>query len=245
MKERFKVNNEKAMMCRFHVQTGGSTLAAQQVENNIVRTTIQALSAILGGAQSLHTNAYDEALALPTDRSAKIALRTQQVIAHETGLADYIDPLGNSEQIEILTNKTIDEARLLINQIDELGGAVEAIENGWMQNEISKSAYIYQKSIDEKKQTIIGLNKFTEDDNIDINLQKIDQDAVDKQIDQVKKLKSERDNLSVNNKIEGIESCALTNDNLVPKIIEAARSECTLGEIADALRKSFGEYNQN
>ena len=245
MKERFEVTNEKSMMCRFHVQTGGSTLAAQQVENNIVRTTVQALSAILGGAQSLHTNAYDEALALPTDRSAKIALRTQQVIAHETGLADYVDPLGSSEQIEILTNKTIDEARLLISQIDDLGGAVEAIENGWIQNEISKSAYIYQKSIDEKEQTIIGLNKFTENDNIDIKLQKIDQGAVDKQIGQVKNLKNKRDNLSVKNKIEDIESCALTNDNLVPKIIEAARAECTLGEIADALRKSFGEYSQN
>ena len=244
MKERFKVTNEKALLCRFHVQTGGSTLTAQQAQNNIVRTTIQAMSAILGGAQSLHTNAYDEALALPTDHSAKIALRTQQIIAHETGIRDYVDPLGNSEQIEILTQKIIEETSSIIDQVDNLGGAVKAIEKGWIQNEIAKSAYSFQRKIDNKKQIIIGLNKFTEDENIDLNLQKIDSLAVEKQIDQVKKLKNKRDNQSVKDKIKSIESCALTNNNLIPKIIEAAKAECTLGEISDALRKSFGEHNQ-
>ena len=244
MKERFKVTTEKALLCRFHVQTGGSTLTAQQAQNNIVRTTIQAMSAILGGAQSLHTNAYDEALALPTDHSAKIALRTQQIIAHETGIPHYVDPLGNSEQIEILTQKIIEETSSIIDQVDNLGGAVKAIEKGWIQNEIAKSAYSFQRKIDNKKQIIIGLNKFTEDENIDPNLQKIDSLAVEKQIDQVKKLKNKRDNQSVKNKIKSIESCALTNNNLIPKIIEAAKAECTLGEISDALRKSFGEHNQ-
>ena len=244
MKERFNVTNEKALLCRFHVQTGGSTLTAQQTQNNIVRTTIQAMSAILGGAQSLHTNAYDEALALPTDHSAKIALRTQQIIAYETGIPDYVDPLGNSEQIEILTQKIIEETSSIIDQVDNLGGAIKAIEKGWIQNEIAKSAYSFQRDIDNKKQIIIGLNKFTEDENIDPNLQKIDSLAVEKQIDQVKKLKNKRDNQSVKNKIKSIESCALTNNNLIPKIIEAAKAECTLGEISDALRKSFGEHNQ-
>ena len=178
MKERFKVKDEKAMHCRFHVQTGGSTLTAQQVENNIVRTTIQALAAVLGGAQSLHTNAFDEALALPTNHSAKIALRTQQIIAYESEIVKYIDPLGNSNQIEALTEEICEKADKLIKDIDDLGGAIKAIEQGWIQKEISKSAYSYQQSIDKKEQIIVGLNKFKENDDVKIDLQNIDNEII-------------------------------------------------------------------
>ena len=242
MKKRFRVTNEKAMMCRFHVQTGGSTLTAQQVENNITRTAIQALSAVLGGAQSLHTNSFDEALALPTPKSAKIALRTQQIIAHETGVTNHVDPLANSEQIEKLTKNTIIEVRDIIDQIDDKGGAIGAIEVGWTQQEIANSSYKYQQSIDQKEKIVVGLNKYTEDDGLNINLQKIDENALKKQVSRLKDLKVSRDNMNVKNKINAIEQCSQTNENLIPKIIEAIRSECTLGEISDAMRKSFGEY---
>ena len=242
MKKRFRVTNEKAMMCRFHVQTGGSTLTAQQVENNITRTAIQALSAVLGGAQSLHTNSFDEALALPTPKSAKIALRTQQIIAHETGVTNHVDPLANSEQIEKLTKNIIIEVRDIIDQIDDKGGAIDAIEVGWTQQEIANSSYKYQQSIDQKEKIIVGLNKYTEDDKLNINLQKIDENALKKQISSLKDLKDSRDNMNVKNKINAIEKYSHTNENLIPKIIEAIRSECTLGEISDAMRKSFGEY---
>ena len=189
MKKRFRVTNEKAMMCRFHVQTGGSTLTAQQVENNISRTAIQALSAILGGAQSLHTNSFDEALALPTTKSAKIALRTQQIIAHETGVTNYVDPLSNSEQIEKLTKNTIIEVRDIIDQIDDKGGAIDAIKDGWTQQEIANSSYKYQQSIDQKEKIVVGLNKYTEDDELNINIQKIDENALKKQVSRLKDLK--------------------------------------------------------
>ena len=244
MKERFKVKDEKAMHCRFHVQTGGSTLTAQQVENNIVRTTIQALAAVLGGAQSLHTNAFDEALALPTNHSAKIALRTQQIIAYESEIVKYIDPLGNSDQIEALTEEICEKADKLIKDIDDLGGAIKAIEQGWIQKEISKSAYSYQQSIDKKEQIIVGLNKFKENDDVEIDLQNIDNDVVQKQIDRVKLLKQNRDNSSVQNKIQALKLCAEGRENLIPAIIDAARADCTLGEIADTLREAFGEYSQ-
>ena len=244
MKERFKVKDEKAMHCRFHVQTGGSTLTAQQVENNIVRTTIQALAAVLGGAQSLHTNAFDEALALPTNHSAKIALRTQQIIAYESEIVKYIDPLGNSDQIEALTEEICEKADKLIKDIDDLGGAIKAIEQGWIQKEISKSAYSYQQSIDKKEQIIVGLNKFKENDDVEIDLQNIDNDVVQKQIDRVKLLKQNRDNSSVQNKIKALKLCAEGRENLIPAIIDAARADCTLGEIADTLREAFGEYSQ-
>ena len=242
MKKRFNVTDEKAMMCRFHVQTGGSTLIAQQIENNIARTAIQALSAVLGGAQSLHTNSFDEALALPTSKSAKIALRTQQIIAHETGVANYVDPLANSEQVEELTKKMVNEVVVIIETIDNKGGAINAIKDGWIQEEISSSAYKFQKSIDAKEKIVVGLNKYNDDDEIDINLQKIDENALRKQIAGLNDLKSSRNQMEVENKIKAIELCTKTNDNLMPKIIEAARAKCTLGEISDALRRSFGEY---
>ena len=242
MKNRFNVSDEKAMLCRFHVQTGGSTLTAQQVENNIARTTIQALSAVLGGAQSLHTNSFDEALALPTINSAKIALRTQQIIAHETGVTNYVDPLANSEQIEELTKKMIDDVRYILEEVDNKGGAIDAIKDGWIQDEISNSSYKFQQSIDAKEKIVVGLNKYIEDEEIDINLQKIEENALKKQLAEIKNLKNNRDNAEVKSKINSLELCTQTNENLMPKIIDAARAECTLGEISDAMRRSFGEY---
>ena len=243
MKERFGVTNEKALHCRFHVQTGGSTLAAQQIENNVVRTTIQAMSAVLGGAQSLHTNSKDEALALPTDENVRLALRTQQIIAYESGITNHPDPLAGSYVIEELTDKLESEARQLIQEIDNLGGAVKAIEAGWIQNQIARSAYDYQQKVDSKKHIVVGVNRFQEDAPRELDLQSIDTDAVKKQIKAVKKFKQERDNNQVKNYLDKLETGARGNDNLLPLIIKCVKNDCTMGEIADTLRSVFGEYN--
>ena len=242
MKNRFGAKDEKAMMCRFHTQTGGSTLTAQQVDNNVVRTTIQALSAVLGGTQSLHTNAFDEALALPTDHSVKLALRTQQVIAHESGVTNFVDPFGGSDVIEKLTSKLEDEARTIIEEMDRMGGAISAIESGWVQNEIGKSAYTYQQSVDSKNQKIVGVNSFEDDDEAEADLQQINPDSVKNQVDRVIALKEERDNGAVQSKLNALKSAAKSDENIIPAIIDCIRSECTLGEVADGLRSCFGEY---
>ncbi len=243
MKERFGVTNEKALHCRFHVQTGGSTLAAQQIENNVVRTTIQAMSAVLGGAQSLHTNSKDEALALPTDENVRLALRTQQIIAYESGITNHPDPLAGSYVIEELTDKLESEARQLIQEIDNLGGAVKAIEAGWIQNQIARSAYDYQQKVDSKKHIVVGVNRFQEDAPRELDLQSIDTDAVKEQIKAVKKFKQERDNNQVKNYLDKLGTGARGNDNLLPLIIKCVKNDCTVGEIADTLRSVFGEYN--
>ena len=245
MKNRFGATDEKAMLCRFHTQTGGSTLTAQQVDNNVVRTTIQALSAVLGGTQSLHTNSYDEALALPTDQSAKLALRTQQVIAHESGVTNFVDPLGGSEMIEKLTSELEEEAVGIIEEIDNMGGAISAIEAGWVQNEIGKSAYEYQKSVDSKSRKIVGVNSFKEEEDFDADLQEINLSSVKNQIDGVLKLKENRDNGEAQTKLSALQSAAKSDNNLMPTIIECIRAECTLGEVADTLRSQFGEFNQS
>ena len=242
MKNRFGATDEKAMMCRFHTQTGGSTLTAQQVDNNVVRTTIQALSAVLGGTQSLHTNAFDEALALPTDHSVKLALRTQQVIAHESGVTNFVDPFGGSDVIEKLTSKLEDEARTIIEEMDRMGGAISAIESGWVQNEIGKSAYTYQQSVDSKNQKIVGVNSFEDDDEAEADLQQINPDSVKNQVDRVIALKEERDNGAVQSKLNALKSAVKSDENIIPAIIDCIRSECTLGEVADGLRSCFGEY---
>ncbi len=228
MKNRFGATDEKAMMCRFHTQTGGSTLTAQQVDNNVVRTTIQALSAVLGGTQSLHTNAFDEALALPTDHSVKLALRTQQVIAHESGVTNFVDPFGGSDVIEKLTSKLEDEARTIIEEMDRMGGAISAIESGWVQNEIGKSAYTYQQSVDSKNQKIVGVNSFEDDDEAEADLQQINPDSVKNQVDRVIALKQERDNGAVQSKLNALKSAAKSDENIIPAIIDCIRSECTL-----------------
>ena len=242
MKNRFGATDEKAMMCRFHTQTGGSTLTAQQVDNNVVRTTIQALSAVLGGTQSLHTNAFDEALALPTDHSVKLALRTQQVIAHESGVTNFVDPFGGSDVIEKLTSELEDEARTIIEEMDQMGGAISAIESGWVQNEIGKSAYTYQQSVDSKNQKIVGVNSFEDDDKAEADLQQINPDSVKNQVDRVIALKEERDNGAVQSKLNALKSVAKSDENIIPAIIDCIRLECTLGEVADGLRSCFGEY---
>ena len=245
MKEQFNVTNEKAMFCRFHVQTGGSTLTAQQIDNNVVRTTIQALSAVLGGAQSLHTNSRDEALSLPTDDSARLALRTQQIIAYESGLVDYPDPLGGSYAIEKLTDSIETEANAIINEVKNNGGAIAAIESGWIKNEISRSASEYQTSIDKKDKIIVGINKFKTDGNDDYNILSIDEKAVALQLKRLQEFKSSRNNELVGKKLKILHKTAAGSSNLIPTIIECVRSRCTLGEISDQLRDVFGEYQSN
>jgi methylmalonyl-CoA mutase N-terminal domain/subunit len=244
MKERFNAKNDKAMHCRFHTQTGGSTLAAQQIDNNIVRTTIQALSAVLGGTQSLHTNAFDEALALPTNQSAKLALRTQQVIAYESGIRNFIDPFAGSEVVENLTTQLEEEAMNIIEEIDEMGGSITAIETGWIQSEITKSAYEYQKSVENKKIKIVGVNKLTDENENETNqnTQQINESLIKNQIDRVKHIKVERDNSSVKSKLDRLLKVAKSDENVMPAIVEAVRAECTLGEIADVFRTCFGEF---
>jgi len=242
MKERFGATNEKAMRCRFHVQTGGSTLTAQQVDNNIVRTTIQALSAVLGGTQSLHTNAFDEALALPTDQSVKLALRTQQIIAHESGVTKYVDPFGGSKVIETMTDELEEEVMAILEEIDHMGGSIKAIENEWIQNEIAKSAYEHQQSVDNKTQKIIGVNTQIDHDDSEPDLQDIDKMAIQRQVKSVKMLKTERDNENVKIKLDILNKTAKSTDNLMPSIIDCVRAESTLGEVANTLRTVFGEF---
>lgn len=242
MKERFGVTNPKALMCRFHVQTGGSTLTAQQIDNNVVRTTIQALSAVLGGTQSLHTNSKDEALALPTDETVKLALRTQQIIAYESGVTEHPDPLGGSFVIEELTTELENETERILEQVDHLGGAVAAIEAGWVQNEIARSAYEYQRSIEEGRRIIVGVNKFTDEEAGQPERLEIDPELVRHQVRRVKDFKQGRNNDLVKTKLGGLERAARGTDNLMPVILDCVQNECTLGEIADTLRSVFGEY---
>ena len=242
MKVRFGATEPKAMMCRFHTQTAGSTLQAQQIDNNVVRTTLQAIAAVLGGTQSLHTNSRDEALSLPTEKSARLALRTQQIIAHESGIPSVADPLAGSHYIEDLTDELEKEAAELIDKIDELGGAVPAIENEFQQNEIAKSAFDYQKAIDDGEKIIVGVNKFqSKEAEIRETLQ-IDQKAVQQQLDRLQSLKQNRDKQKVESSLKALNDAASNDKNLMPVIIDAVQSEATLGEISDTLRGVFGEY---
>ena len=245
MKDRFNVTEPKAQICRFHTQTGGSTLTAQQIDNNVIRTTIQAMSSVLGGTQSLHTNSKDEALALPTDESVKLALRTQQIIAYESGIAEHPDPFGGSYVIEKMTDKLIKEVQKIINEIDKIGGSVKAIESGWIQNELTKSAYSYQQAIDNSERIVIGVNKYIEEESVKPELLKIDQEATKIQIKSIAKFKQNRDNEMVRANLDILESIAKGADNIFPQIIECVKKKCTLGEISQSLRTVFGEYNQN
>lgn len=245
MKDRFGVTEAKAQLCRFHTQTGGSTLTAQQIDNNIIRTTIQAMSSVLGGTQSLHTNSKDEALALPTDESVKLALRTQQIIAYESGIINHPDPLGGSYVIEELTNELITEAQQIINLIDQMGGSVNAIESNWIQNEIAKSSYKYQKSVDSNDTLIIGVNKFIEEESVKPELLKIDPKATKAQMKSLSKFKRSRNLSVVKNSLKQLENIARSRDNLFPTIIQCVKNKCTLGEISNSLRNVFGEYTQN
>jgi methylmalonyl-CoA mutase N-terminal domain/subunit len=234
--------DEKAMMLRFHTQTGGSTLTAQQPKNNIARVTIQTIAAVLGGTQSLHTNGYDEALSLPTEEAATIALRTQQIVAHESGIADTVDPLAGSYFIESLTSEIEKKASEIIDTIDTMGGSVTAIENGFIQDEIAKSAYEYQQRIESNEKSIVGVNSFISSEHEKIKGLKIDEQIQKTQTDKLRLLKSNRDNERANSILEKLAAVAKTSENLMPTVIEAVENNCTLGEIADVLRKEFGEY---
>lgn len=234
--------DEKAMMLRFHTQTGGSTLTAQQPLNNVSRVTIQTLAAVLGGTQSLHTNGFDEALSLPTEDAARIALRTQQVVAFESGAVDTVDPLAGSYFVETLTNEVEQIAWELIHKIDAMGGSVAAIEQGFMQDEIARSAYEYQRNIESGEKIIVGVNKFTVDKEEPVPPFKIDDSIRELQIEKLNDLKNRRDNNVVTKCLESIANAAKDGTNLMPLVIEAVEAKCTLGEIADVLRKEFGEY---
>ncbi len=232
----------KAMMLRFHTQTGGSTLTAQQPLNNISRVTIQTLAAVLGGTQSLHTNGYDEALNLPTEEAAGVALRTQQIVAFESGVADTADPLAGSYFIERLTDDVEAEAFNLIHKIDEMGGSVAAIERGFMQNEIARSAYDYQRKIESKEKIIVGVNKYQVKESVTLPSFKINDNIRQLQIDKLNLLKKTRDEKMVTACLEKIKSIAQGDDNLMPYVVVAVENYCTLGEIADSLRNVYGEF---
>ena len=242
MKERFGAKDPKAMMCRFHTQTAGSSLTAQQIENNLVRTSIEATAAIIGGTQSLHTNSMDEALALPSEKTAELALRSQQLIAHETGIADVVDPFSGSYYIESLTEKIIEESEKIIKKIDDLGGAIQAIDIEFQQNEIAQSAYEYQQKIDNKERIIVGVNKYINSDEKSPELQGIDFKETKKQINRLDLYKKNRDELLLNKTLIELKEKSKTNSNLFQYIIKAIKAQATLGEISDVLRNEFGEY---
>ena len=243
MKERFKAKNKKSLLMRFHTQTAGVSLTAQQPENNIVRITLQALSAVLGGTQSLHTNSMDETLALPTEKAVTIALRTQQIIAEESGVANTIDPLAGSFFVEELTNKLESEALKYIHKIDEMGGMVKAIEKGFPQMEIGNAAYQYQKQLETREKIQVGVNKYVhENEKIDMQILKINPETERKQIEALKKLKRERDNDAVKKTLTTLKEKAATTENLMPHILNAVKSYATLGEIISTLKEVFGEY---
>jgi methylmalonyl-CoA mutase N-terminal domain/subunit len=232
----------KAMMLRFHTQTGGSTLTAQQPLNNISRVTIQALAAILGGTQSLHTNGYDEALSLPSEDAAKIALRSQQILAFESGVADTADPLGGCYFIESLTAEVEEAAWKLIQKIDAMGGSVAAIEQGFIQNEIAKSAYEYQRNIESGEKIIVGVNKFQSEEQGTIPVLKVDDNIRQVQIQKLNHLKSNRDNAKIDQCLQILNDKCNSGENIMPAVVEAVENKCTLGEIADTLREVYGEY---
>ena len=242
MSDRFSVTNEKALYCRFHTQTGGSTLTANQINNNVVRTTIQALSAVLGGTQSLHTNSRDEALALPSEDAAELALRTQQIISLESGVTAHPDPFGGSYLIEELTEDFCSEAKSIIEQIDELGGAIAAIENGFIENEITRSAYEYQKQIEEKDKFIVGVNIHEKEESTEQDIHGIDPGLVTDQINNLRDLKRNRDNTKVQDTLDRLQNVAKSKENIMPSIINCVKRKCTLGEISDTLRLVFGEH---
>lgn len=242
MKNRFGAKDPKSWMLRFHTQTGGSTLTAQQPDNNIVRVTMQALAAVLGGTQSLHTNSKDEALALPTEHAVQIALRTQQIIAYETGVADVVDPLAGSYLIESLTDEIYQRAQGYITQIDEMGGALSAIEAGFINAEIENAAYDYQKQVEHGEQVVVGVNKFTVQEDEKPDMLRVDPAIEEAQKQKLAQLRAQRDNNRVNELRGRLDTMARGTENLMPIIIECVENDVTLGEIAHTLRGAFGEY---
>ncbi|MBU2262902.1 MAG: methylmalonyl-CoA mutase [Proteobacteria bacterium] len=243
-KERFNAKNPRSMMLRYHVQTDGFTLTEQQPLNNIIRVTIQALAAVMGGCQSLHTNSFDEALALPTEQAVQVALRTQQIIAEESGVADTVDPLAGSYFIESLTNRIEEGAMQYLKKIDEMGGALEAIRRGYIQGEIARSAYNYQKAVDSGEQGIVGVNKYIVAEEQEPRILEIDETVEKKLTERLAQVKRERDNDRVRQALAEVRRVAATDENVMPTLIEAVKTYATVGEISDALRAVFGEYRE-
>jgi len=244
MRDRFHARDPRSMMLRFHTQTAGSTLTAQQPDNNIVRTAYQALAAVLGGTQSLHTNSKDEALSLPTEDAARVALRTQQILAYETGVADSVDPLAGSYYIEFLTNAIEEKAWHYIRQIDELGGSVRAIERGYMQAEIEQAAYDYQLALEEQRSIVVGVNRFTQEQEERPALLHVDPEVGRRQAAKLAALRQQRDNVQVQQALVALERGAAASENLMPLIVSAVEAYATLGEISDAMRRVFGEQHE-
>jgi len=244
IKERFGSDDPKSQMLRFHTQTAGSTLTAQQPDNNIVRTTVQAMAAVLGGTQSLHTNSRDEALALPTETSARIALRTQQILAFESRIADTVDPFAGSYLIESLTDELEEKALALIKRVDEAGGMVSAIEKGLPQREIQNAAYDFQKGVERNENVVVGVNKFTIQNEAKPDLLRVDEALGARRRTQVAQYRAERDNGAVRASLEALTAAAKGTDNLMPKILAAVKAEATVGEVCDAMREVFGEYQE-
>ena len=242
MRERFGAKNEESWRLRFHAQTGGSTLTAQQPANNVARVTIQALAAILGGTQSLHTNSMDEALALPTEEAVQVALRTQQILAFESGAADTVDPLAGSYFIEALTDAVEEKAQAYLTRIDAMGGALKAIEAGYIQREIQEAAYTYQQAVEQGNQIVVGQNKFAVDDEISIDTLRVDPAIEQRQVDRLAELRRTRDQGKVSEALTRIEQGARSSELLMPLFVEAVECEATLGEICKVLRSVFGEY---
>ena len=245
MREKFAAKNPRSWMLRFHTQTAGSTLTAQQPENNIVRTAIQALSAVMGGTQSLHTNGFDEALALPTEEAARTALRTQQIIAGESGVAQTVDPFAGSYYVETLTNDLEKQARAYFERIDGMGGMLRAIERGYVQQEIQTAAYDYQRSVDSGEAVVVGVNRFTREGEPGIPIQRIDEDLERRQVERVRALRARRDAARWQSAIELLKDHARSGKNLMPAILEAVESYATVGEIASGMREVFGEYRES
>ncbi len=242
MRERFAPKNERSCWLRFHTQTAGSTLTAQQPDNNIVRVAIQALAAVCGGTQSLHTNSRDEALGLPTEESARIALRTQQLLAHESGITDVADPLGGAYAIEALTDEIVARARRYIEKIDELGGALEAIERGYQQQEIGDAAYAYQRAVEAGDEIVVGVNRFRVEDELPVELLRIDEESEARQVERLRAFRANRDEARATAARAELNAAAREDRNLMPAILDCVRAEATLGEISDELRQVFGEY---
>jgi len=243
MKERFGATDPRALALRFHAQTGGSTLTAQQPENNVIRVAIQALSAVCGGAQSLHTNSFDEALALPTERSATLALRTQQAIASETGVLETADPFGGSFYVEALTDELEARAAELIARVDELGGAIEAIERGFIQEEIEQVAFAWQEQVERGERVIVGVNQYVEESEERVELQKIDPEATKRQLERTARVRAERNADDAASALAAVREAAVGDANLLPPMREALRARCTVGEICEALREQWGMYD--
>ncbi|HSJ92443.1 MAG TPA: methylmalonyl-CoA mutase family protein, partial [Gaiellaceae bacterium] len=243
MRDRLGATNPKAQALRFHAQTGGSTLTAQQPESNIVRVAVQALSAVAGGAQSIHTNAFDEALALPSERSARIALRTQQILAHEAGGTDTADPLGGAYFLEAMTTELEERARELIERIDELGGAVAAIEAGFVQREIEDAAYEHERLVEAGERVVVGVNRYTEDEEEEIELHRLDPEAERRQVERTARVRAERDQAAAAAALERVREVARGSENLLPSMREALAARCTIGEICGALREELGTYD--